>query len=548
LDSWAYNSQLRSLWSLLEARICLESGPFPSYSDIRTLASLPNAISALTMFAAYAIHAKFTGGPPLTTVQAFTSLALLSLLSRPASNLLYSSAKVFLIKGSVDRIQEFLDASFENERRAMGVYRDSIENAPVDTETHHHSTVVTASKIVLKPFVDSIDNLSQAISFKSAASMTTVIIGPVGSGKSSLLQSILGELEPAAGTIIVSAKNIGYCAQTSWIQNCSIRNNIIGPSHYDEAWYNHVTWVCDLDVDFARMRSGDLTETGGGGSTLSGGQKHRVVCFHSLVLSCFTEIMQALARALYSRSPLLVLDDLFSSLDRHTRDVVTERLLGRNGHAVQYGCAVIIATHSRMHFCPLLITVLTFIVSIVQYASSLIVLGKSSSLEFIGPPADYSGALQSIVKNTDDEGRDDQASNVKKNDLVVASFDDVVPELEETSQNLESEQTSEVVVWKYYLGKVGYTPFLVAMLMTMVSNLMVAFESEPACNLDKFVFNTNIYVELWLKCNTDGPTINVGIFVGIYAFVAKFGCINIDKVDVECCCAKVSRSTSRSFG
>jgi ATP-binding cassette subfamily C (CFTR/MRP) protein 1 len=233
------------------------------------------------MFAAYAIQSRITGTPPLSTVQAFTSLALLSLLSGPVTTLLFAGARLFLSKGSIDRIQEFLDAASESEKKANGFYKDNDdeEESLVQETIESESTVVTVSNLVLKPFVEPLDTLDTPISFKSTAGTTTVIIGPVGSGKSALIQTILGELEPAQGYKEVSVACIGYCSQTSWIQNCSIRRNIVGPSLYDEAWYKHVLWVCDLEAEIDRMKDGDLTETGSGGSTLSGGQRHRVVCF-----------------------------------------------------------------------------------------------------------------------------------------------------------------------------------------------------------------------------------------------------------------------------
>jgi ATP-binding cassette subfamily C (CFTR/MRP) protein 1 len=230
------------------------------------------------MFAAYAIQSKITGTPPLSTAQAFTSLALLSLLSYPVTMLLITGARLFLSKGSIDRIQEFLDAATECEKKDNGLYTDNDDEEPrVQQTTDGNTVLVTVSNIILKPFAEPLDVLDTPISFKLAAGTTTVIIGPVGSGKSALLQTILGELEPAQGYKEVSVACIGYCSQTSWIQNCSIRRNIIGPALYDEAWYKHVLWVCDLEAEIDRMNDGDLTETGSGGSTLSGGQRHRVV-------------------------------------------------------------------------------------------------------------------------------------------------------------------------------------------------------------------------------------------------------------------------------
>ncbi|KAK8059557.1 hypothetical protein PG996_009487 [Apiospora saccharicola] len=128
-----------------------------------------------------------------------------------------------------------------------------------------------------------------------------VVTGPSGSGKSTLLMAILGETLVESGRVS-SPKDIAYASQSAWLQNDTIRGNILFNSEFEEVRYNRVINACGLPVDFDEFPERDETEVGENGTSLSGGQKSRV----------------ALARALYSKAPVLLLDDIFSALDAKT--------------------------------------------------------------------------------------------------------------------------------------------------------------------------------------------------------------------------------------
>ncbi|KAI8010531.1 ABC transporter C family member 14 [Camellia lanceoleosa] len=127
------------------------------------------------------------------------------------------------------------------------------------------------------------------------------IVGTVGSGKSSLLASILGELHKKSGKVRVCGTT-GYVAQTSWIQNATIQENILFGSPMNKEKYNEAIRVCCLEKDFEVMDHGDQTEIGERGINLSGGQKQRI----------------QLARAVYQDCDIYLLDDIFSAVDAHT--------------------------------------------------------------------------------------------------------------------------------------------------------------------------------------------------------------------------------------
>jgi ABC-type multidrug transport system fused ATPase/permease subunit len=161
----------------------------------------------------------------------------------------------------------------------------------------------------------------------------SVISGKTGSGKSLLLAGILGEVDKISGTIKVPKapplherfdqqatkgnwiidSGIAYVAQIPWIENATIKDNILFGLPYDEGRYKKVVSVCALEKDLDMLPDGELTDIGANGINLSGGQRWRV----------------SFARALYSRAGILVLDDIFSALDAHVgRQLFEEALTG----------------------------------------------------------------------------------------------------------------------------------------------------------------------------------------------------------------------------
>ncbi|KAL3697480.1 hypothetical protein R1sor_011556 [Riccia sorocarpa] len=152
------------------------------------------------------------------------------------------------------------------------------------------------------------------------------VIGSVGSGKSSLLLAVLGEMECVKGAFWTE-RNVSYVPQQPWILNDSVRNNIITVNSFDEAKYKQVVFSCALEHDIAQLPAGDQTEIGERGVNLSGGQKARV----------------SLARACYSECPVVLLDDPLAAVDVPTARHLMQHVLG----GILKGRTVILVTHNK---------------------------------------------------------------------------------------------------------------------------------------------------------------------------------------------------------
>ncbi|KAA6392071.1 MAG: putative ABC transporter C family member 3 [Streblomastix strix] len=148
------------------------------------------------------------------------------------------------------------------------------------------------------------------INFKLPKGSLTMVIGTVGSGKSSIGSALIGDIEKQSGEIFMSG-TIAYCPQTAWINNNTVRGNITFGCKYKKKKYNEVVRICALEPDFKTLAAGDETAIGEKGINLSGGQKARI----------------QLARAVYSDRDIYILDDPLSAVDAHVGRIIYEECI-----------------------------------------------------------------------------------------------------------------------------------------------------------------------------------------------------------------------------
>ncbi|KAF5345715.1 hypothetical protein D9758_013070 [Tetrapyrgos nigripes] len=173
-----------------------------------------------------------------------------------------------------------------------------------------------------------------------------LIVGPTGCGKTSILMALLSEMHFVQSTSdswynLPRDKGVAYAAQESWVQNATIKENIVFLSEFDEERYKKVLYQCALERDLALFEAGDATEVGEKGLTLSGGQKARVT----------------LARAIYSNAEIILLDDVLAALDVHTSKWIVEKCF--KGDLVK-GRTILLVTHNLVLTQP----IASFVVSV----------------------------------------------------------------------------------------------------------------------------------------------------------------------------------------
>ncbi|XP_037318939.2 ATP-binding cassette sub-family C member 3 isoform X1 [Pungitius pungitius] len=270
---------------------------------------------ALTTFAVYVTVDE---NNVLDAERAFVSLSLFNILRFPLNMLPQVISSLVQASVSLKRIQRFLS-------------HDELDPDSVDrknTGTEFAVTVVNGKFTWSKEDPPVLHNINVMVPQGSLLA----VVGHVGCGKSSLISALLGEVEKLEGEVSIRG-SVAYVPQQAWIQNASLRDNILFGKPYNEQKYCCVLETCALTPDLEVLPGGDMTEIGEKGINLSGGQRQRV----------------SLARALYSDTDIYLLDDPLSAVDAHVAKHIFDNLIGPEG--VLKGKTRILVTHG-ISFLP----------------------------------------------------------------------------------------------------------------------------------------------------------------------------------------------------
>ncbi|KAJ8730882.1 hypothetical protein PYW08_002295 [Mythimna loreyi] len=236
----------------------------------------------------------------LDSKRAFVALSLFNILRFPLSMLPNVISNVVQTSVGIKRLNKFLNC---DELDITSVEHDPKDPNPIVIENGHFTWGEQDAEPVLK-------NLNLHVPRGSLVA----VVGAVGSGKSSLLSALLGEMNKVSGRVNTFG-SIAYVPQQAWIQNATLQDNILFGNPLDKQKYNNVIDMCALKPDFEVLPGGDQTEIGEKGINLSGGQKQRV----------------SLARAVYCDADNYFLDDPLSAVDSHVGKHIFEKVLGPSG-------------------------------------------------------------------------------------------------------------------------------------------------------------------------------------------------------------------------
>ncbi|KAF5542236.1 ABC transporter [Fusarium mexicanum] len=289
--------------------------------------TLAQFLPVLAIMITFIVYAVVNGS--LDPAVVFSSLAMLYLLRVPTNWLPVSLSLAADAFQSIKRIEDFLlaeevqsqtvpdatlapaaklsNASFTWESPPLNGEAESPKNKNSLSRVLRRQRAdpekkgIETSDTEVRPVRDSDVPFSlNNISFECQRGELVGIIGSVGSGKTSLLSALAGDMRQTGG-ILQFAADRAYCPQYAWIQNASVRDNITFGKPFNHKLYSDVVNACALLPDFELLPHGDMTEIGERGVTLSGGQKQRI----------------NIARAIYSDAGIVILDDPLSAVDAH---------------------------------------------------------------------------------------------------------------------------------------------------------------------------------------------------------------------------------------
>ncbi|XP_064611716.1 multidrug resistance-associated protein 1-like isoform X1 [Liolophura sinensis] len=348
LYAWEGSFQERVLGIRNKELVELRKAAYLNAGTSFTWVCAPFLVSLIT----FAVYVLSSPENVLDAEKAFVSLSLFNILRFPLSMLPQLISNMVQTSVSMKRLRVFLS-------------NDELDPDAVQTnpEAKH---AIEVKKGTFTWDKDG-DPILKSIDLMVPQGSLVAVVGAVGSGKSSLLSALLGDMEKISGSVNVKG-SVAYVPQQAWIQNATLKNNILFGKSLQDCDYYKVIDACALKSDFEMLPASDQTEIGEKGINLSGGQKQRV----------------SLARAVYQDTDLYLLDDPLSAVDSHVGKHIFEQVIGPDG--VLKGKTRILVTHG---------------IGYLPQVDQIIVLvdGQISEVGSYKELMDHAGAFADFLKN-----------------------------------------------------------------------------------------------------------------------------------------------------
>lgn len=434
----------------------------------------------------YIIQAR-TSGSVFDAARAFTTVSLLIIMNQPLNSLLQSLPGLVSAVGCFERIGEFLSAEAQKDFRDCKAYAMSTTEPDIvladDAEAIELTTNVTKYLIKQRNEEPSIIRVTDGcfgwakdedalkdVNISIPRGRLTCVVGPVASGKSTLCKALLGETRASKGQVelFTHSKEIAFCDQTTHLINGTIKENIIGFSEADTTWYETVLRACALEEDVSAMPKVHDTVVGSSGISLSGGQRQKI----------------AIARALYARKPIIILDDVFSGLDVGSEQYVFRNAVGPDGLACKQGATVIFATHA-INFLP--------------YTDHVIALDLAGKVAQEGS-YDYlrkqPGYIRGLAMGSDPKG---PGQSTNQADLEIKK----VKVAEQAAEQDLSRQLGDFSIYRYYFNAAGLR---VTVLLTVYGVAVSTFFNLPT-----------FWLKLWTDASSQTGHHDEYLYLSVYA-------------------------------
>ncbi|KAE8453304.1 hypothetical protein EG329_011371 [Mollisiaceae sp. DMI_Dod_QoI] len=454
---------------------------------------ITSTLGPVMTFALFTIISRVRNDQALLATQAFTSLTVLSLIGSPLLILIQTFPQMISAVGSFTRIQDFLLSERRKDNRiflqdTLSEHASISENVPKEADSSEvelgvmklnvgvRTSVGTAISVVDGAFgwTNGINTILENINITIEAGSLTMIIGPVGCGKSTLVKSILGETRALKGFVYVSSQEMSFCDQPAWLFNATARQNIIGVCDFDAQWYETVVNACALQKDMEDLPLGDQTNLGSGGIAVSGGQRQRI----------------AIARAIYSRKKIAVFDDALTGLDAATEEHVFTNVFGSQGLFKKLRTTVVLVTHRVRHLSA---------------ANQIIVIGQQRTISEQGnfPQMRHAGGYVSRLLSQETE-RDTSAANEKAIPQDNTTTTDAIP-IVRTVKLDDTRQRGDLSVYKYFCEASGFFNVALALGMAAASAFCVVYST--------------FWLQKWVQANQQSPNKDVALYLCIYSLL-----------------------------
>ncbi|KAF1322516.1 Atp-binding protein, partial [Globisporangium splendens] len=491
------------VWNAI-SQVALQAGP---------------VLVSLASFGVYAyVHQRQDDNEPLTPDRAFTALALFSIFRLPLGMLPRIFALIFQANVSIKRLEAFAainenDSSVEQStppaaalaspfigiRNATFTWsrgeENGSDNAQAKSKAHEKESKAEAP-------VSQLANVSVTI----PKGQLTLVVGAVGSGKSTLLSALLGELQPDADSsgrvFLPSSRRTAYAAQSPYLVNASVKDNIVFGSFYDRERLERVVESCELPADLKQFAHGLETEVGENGVTLSGGQKQRI----------------SIARTVYAKNQeLYVFDDALSALDAHVASRIFDQCFNESTKGMLAGHTRVLSTHA-LQFAKYAQWI------IVMDQMRVVQMGTFHDLTVGNPEGKFAQLLHSLQQPSAEKKDDAMAAAQEEKNEDVSSTDNAINARRRTSsRRLEEEPLVLMEVETKVEGTIAlrvYFQYIAACgVVLSVGALSLLFATQVSS------LSTDLWLTKWTGSATssaseEDSSSSLTFYLSIYAYLS----------------------------